>query len=320
MERIKRMAKRKIYTISVVICTLNRPDDLIKTVHSALAQSSLPKEIIIVDAGDLGDLKIELESSIREKGIHFIYWQAKPSTTKQRNIGAKYATGDILFFLDDDIELAEDYFYEIIRIYVEKLDENIGGAIGVNIDLSSQPIQPILLKIYSKIFFLREVKKSGIARLKRSNFPVFVPYPKNVQTCEVMPAGAVSYSRHVFNQFMFDGSHEGYVMAEDVDLSYRVSRAYKLYITPYAKYVHHDSPISQKEVNERERRRIYFTQYFFKKNLSQKSINWIFRYWSLFGLFIFYLYSSIRNGRRELLSAFLSGMKAAKNKNLIFPH
>ena len=131
--------KNKMYTISVVICTLNRPDDLVKTVHSILAQSLLPKEIIIVDAGELGSVRIDLEKLIGQTGIHFHYRKERPSTTRQRNIGADMATGEILFFLDDHIQLFKNYFSEIHEIYLEKKNEDIAGVTGVNTIFHPQP-------------------------------------------------------------------------------------------------------------------------------------------------------------------------------------
>ena len=118
----------------------------------------------------------------------------------------------------------------------------------------------------------------------------------------------------------FDDRLDGYVMAEDVDLSYRISRRYKLYITPNARYVHKHFSLSKNEIVERERRRIYFTQYFFKKNLSQKAVNWVFRYWALFGLFLFYFYIAITNRQRDFIKGFLLGIKKAMKDDLMFPN
>jgi GT2 family glycosyltransferase len=134
-----------------------------------------------------------------------------------------------------------------------------------------------------------------------------------------MASTAVSYLKDVFARFRFDEACDGYVLAEDVDLSYRVSRQHALYTTPHATFTHHRSPVSRVKRQEIERRRVLFTQRFFNKNLSNNPMNWLFRYWALFGLFIKYLYRTFRAGEHDLVLGFLAGIRDAKTGGLLFP-
>ena len=124
------MTGGKRYTTSIVICTLNRAEALFRCIRTILAQTILPQELIIVDAGNIPSLENQIADLIHSTQIQLIYLREKPSTTRQRNIGIKTAASDILFFLDDDVLLAETYIEEILRTYASKEDDNIGGARG----------------------------------------------------------------------------------------------------------------------------------------------------------------------------------------------
>lgn len=86
--------------ISVVIPTYNRPKLLLETVRSVLAQSVLPREIIIVDNGtddETGELvTMELKDKVR-------YVRVPPEGLQAaRNAGVSEATSTWVATLDDD--------------------------------------------------------------------------------------------------------------------------------------------------------------------------------------------------------------------------
>ena len=86
---------------SVIICTMNRFDDLIKALHSIFKQSILPDELIIVDDGNLN--QDELRSLVPGQ-IELKYTKKDtPGLTRSRNVGIGIASGDVLFFFDDDV-------------------------------------------------------------------------------------------------------------------------------------------------------------------------------------------------------------------------
>lgn len=91
--------------ISLVIPTLNRYDSLTTILTNLSTWRTQPREIIIVDQtegviglGDYPDLS-DSQRSIR----HIKLNAAGPCIA--RNMGARYAAGDILWFLDDDMYL-----------------------------------------------------------------------------------------------------------------------------------------------------------------------------------------------------------------------
>jgi glycosyltransferase involved in cell wall biosynthesis len=87
-------------TISVIIPTYNRENDLKYAVNSVLAQTVLPKEIIIVNDGERLAIFEELSNS--SALIKVLHNETKSGANYSRNRGAQLACGDILMFLDDD--------------------------------------------------------------------------------------------------------------------------------------------------------------------------------------------------------------------------
>lgn len=104
--------------MTLIIATLNRPDDLKNTIQSYLRQKTLPDEVIVVDQSSSEIARkqiIDYVNTIESFKIKYIY-QDVPSLTYARNNGVKNASYDILVFSDDDIELVEDTLGEVKKI------------------------------------------------------------------------------------------------------------------------------------------------------------------------------------------------------------
>ena len=112
---------------SIIICTRNRLHDLITLFSSLAQQTEKPHEIIIIDSSD-----IQLaENGVFQNIVHAlpgtcIYKHTKPGLTYQRNIGIACATGDIIYFFDDDVVL-EPRYVEYMNAIFQKYPEYAGG-------------------------------------------------------------------------------------------------------------------------------------------------------------------------------------------------
>lgn len=85
---------------SIVIPTYNRAELLAKTLDSALAQTFVDFEVLIIDDGST-DATMEVVSSINDPRIKYVY-QENGERGKARNTGVKIAEGNYIFFLDSD--------------------------------------------------------------------------------------------------------------------------------------------------------------------------------------------------------------------------
>lgn len=303
-------------TSSFIICTKDRLLDLQDCLKSIVQQTILPDEVIIIDASE-DNISAENQKNSKDilsDKIKLIFIRSKPSTTRQRNIGIDHANGDIVFFLDDDVILEPDYHAKMLEVYELKKEENIGGVRGSFSNYESMKGK-WCEKIFRKFFFMRDDLINGRSRILPSLSPISILMPDRVIEVEYMPTCICSYYKKVLDKFRFDESLDRYALAEDWDLSYRVSRRYKLYQTPYACLFHKGSPISR--VKEREFRRLLIrnSYYIAKKHIPKGDMKWLAYYWSVAGYVIFTFIRGIRNFNFNELIGVLDGIKGIiKNK------
>lgn len=300
---------RTIFSTSCIICTKDRPDDLKACIKSIEKQTIKPNEIIIVDAGKIKGLESQIIEITKNSGIKLIYLYTKPGLPSQRNLGVKHASGEIIFFFDDDVILDENYIEEILKVYKLKQNENIGGVQGTIKNLKPSPF---LKYIFERLFMIGCRVKEGKAGLLPSGFPLIVCNPSDIVETEIQLGCCASFKREIFNRFQFDEKLEklsNYALKEDLDFSYRVSRYYKMFQTPYATLFHRESPVSRINLARYSELRVLNNYYFFKKSIPQTVFNKICYILANIGLII----GSLNNPYR--LCGILEGIsKLMKNK------
>src|SRR5438046_10628751 len=116
--------------ITCVIPSLGRGKILCDTIRMLFVQSHKPHEIIIVDQTETYDEEIRRTlSEWSEKGCIRWLHQTEPNASLARNVGALAATGVVLLFLDDDIEIGTDFVAAHARNYGDH--KVVGGAAQV---------------------------------------------------------------------------------------------------------------------------------------------------------------------------------------------
>ncbi|MBL7494061.1 glycosyltransferase family 2 protein [Frankia sp. AgB1.9] len=114
-------------TASVVICayTLRRWDDLTAAVVSVRAQSVTASDIIVVI--DHNEELLERALSSFSDAI-VVPNAGKPGLSGARNTGVERATGDVVFFLDDDARAQPDWLEHMLAHYADPAVQGVGGA------------------------------------------------------------------------------------------------------------------------------------------------------------------------------------------------
>ena len=125
--------------VSVVIPTYNRELQIFfRAFDSVLKQTVLPKEIVVVDSGNIEEysrsIKDTVESvSVEGVDIKYIRSEKRLNGSEARNLGASYCTGTYYCFLDDD----DEWYPEKLESQLPMFTEGV-GLVSSNYDLESE--------------------------------------------------------------------------------------------------------------------------------------------------------------------------------------
>lgn len=119
--------------VSVIISTYNRPELLEKTIESLKQQDFSGYEVIVVDNACSDNMRILLESQIRDADICrcSIKYIQEPNIGlhNARHAGAKIAQGEILLYVDDDVITDKNLLQEVVEPYSDPDVGCVGGKI-----------------------------------------------------------------------------------------------------------------------------------------------------------------------------------------------
>lgn len=110
--------------LSLIITTYNWPRALKLTLESVLAQSRLPDEVIVADDGsgpDTGRVVKEALGPSSVKWAHVRHPDAGIRQARIKNLGARYATGSYLVFIDHDVVLHPEFIADHITAAEERV-------------------------------------------------------------------------------------------------------------------------------------------------------------------------------------------------------
>ncbi len=230
----------KPLSCSVIIATLDRAASLRVVLHCLANQTRLPAEAVIAVVGNghpFGGAAIpSCPFPVR------ILRCPEKSSALQRNQAAAVATGDVLAFLDDDIEFGTELFARVLG-HFEQLPEAKLGAVSPHIANANGPVPGRLTRWYYTLQagyadadFGGRLFGPGINcfPLHRANGPELIPVEWLPATCLFMRAAL--FDRHRFPQFA------GYSFAEDVHLTARVAHEAPLYFLREPTILHHSLP------------------------------------------------------------------------------
>lgn len=258
-------------SFSVVICTLTNYSGLEKCITSICRQTLKPREVIIVHGDKGGNIVERLNPILHANGISLKYVKSVRSLVLQRNMGIDHATGDVVAFLDDDVILEQTYFYHLINVYREKWNDHIGGVQGIIIEISERKSwEP--LEIMNKLFFLDSA--TGKGTLQRSGYPAFCGNKKTLIKVDIFSGCTMSFRREVLLQNRFDENLREFWSMDDVELSYRISRQFDLYQTPFARLRHASSSFSYEGYRKIAKMSVVNRLYLFRKYFSRSKLNW----------------------------------------------
>lgn len=230
--------------ISVVIATNKRAEELKECLDSLEQQTLLPDEVIIAHGGEDFETKKLVEELIadgkyRIKLEYFNFGLLGAAT--QRNKGVERVIGDIVVFLDDDIVCQPDFIKEITEIFKEDIENAIGGVSGTIVNQTYTPLNKINKRLFD-LCVKREERSISYAGKLVGPAVNFLPEDSNnvKQQVDWLPSGCCAYRKNIFLNYRFNEDFKGYSFIEDVELSSRIGKKYKLMNTTKGRCYHKD--------------------------------------------------------------------------------
>lgn len=201
-------------SISVVIPTHNGARTLAQCLQAIRSGSSSPCEIIVVD-----DASTENSAEIADQfGCRVIRQRENIGAARAKNVGARSAVGDILFFTDDDVALARDALTQIASDFE---DASLDGVVGLF--TSASPFRDFASQ--------------------QKNLWMLFSYERFVarQHIGLFYTSVAAIRRRVFNELGgFDENYTGASIAEDTEFGQRVWGAgHRIILDPNLRATHH---------------------------------------------------------------------------------
>ncbi len=242
-------------TISVVIVTYKRPDDLKNCLQTVLKQTLLPQEVFVIDNAKDSATKNLVEgksNDFKKKGValNYIPNTREDSLMTARNLGAELSSGSFVSMVDDDLLLDRDYHKEIMRVF-----NTYPKALGVqgycqttkeaHPTTKKRGIKERVLDLYGRVFQASVLLEKNSCKVLPS-LAVTYPYPsiKKVINCQWLAGGAAVYKREALQEFPFDENLKRFAWGFDQEHPYLIFKKYpeSLFLTPFAKWWDNASP------------------------------------------------------------------------------
>lgn len=228
-------------TVTVVIATIDRAEDLRITLEDWRKGTVLPTEIRVVDASDNNETETICRQSWEPLTVTYMRSVVK-SAAKQRNAGAEGCETDLIAFCDDDIELPSDALEKLIEVFERDPEGQIGGVAGVIIGLHHKPPGRLLKKYYRiQAGYYHEHYGGRFFGAGINILPTERAEDPELYPSQWLNGGVVVYRAELFSREQFP-EFSGYSFQEDANLSARIGRTHKLYFHRGVRYIHKGSP------------------------------------------------------------------------------
>ena len=140
-EKRELVDELKYHTLSIIIPSKDHPAVLFRCLDSLLEQTktTCSYEIILVDNGSGEENRLKIEEKVKAlncrtdscfAGCRYLYEQMDFNFSKMCNLGAENATGQILLFLNDDMEIIRQ---DWMNLMMKKAVLPYAGAVGVKL-------------------------------------------------------------------------------------------------------------------------------------------------------------------------------------------
>lgn len=250
--------------ISAVIATKGRPARLRATLDSMSRCEPPPAEVIVVDGDPAGSARAVAESLTAVDGpirLPVRWVPSEPGLTTQRNQGLELVGGEVVAFVDDDVDFDHGVFRVLGRVY---RDSSVVGATGWVVEDQGRRFGNTRSAVRR---FLPGGGEEG--RMTRFGYPRRIQAPNRERDVEFMLGSLMTARTEAARRVRFDERLSGYGLAEDEDFSYRLSRLGRIRYVPDAVIRHEGTGARASASREFNRSVVVNRAYLFRKNFPQ---------------------------------------------------
>ncbi len=266
--------------LTIIIPTYKREHVLCSTINSVLQNiensllSENDVELLIIDQTrehipEVSDFLMEIS---KRDNVHYIL-EPMPNLPNARNIGIQQSSGDIILFLDDDVELHNGFIDFLINCYDNPVVSSVVGGVtlvnqsGENILLQNNNC----LKKTARAFLVNTVGHRRAFCISSLGFILSETDSEREGWVDAGRGCNMSFRRAVFDKInLFDTSYRGNALREETDLFCRMKKAgLRVWYCPSMRVSHKmsDTGGCRYEQSMQYWRTYFFNQcYFYLKN------------------------------------------------------
>ena len=205
--------------------------------ENLLNQMVLPNLIVIIDSSsDSKTEKLVSDSDLKLK-TKLVYVKSAPGLPIQRNIGIeivfennKDTKLEVVSFIDDDIELASDYFYNLVSDL-----ENLGNFVAIT-GTTNLP-SPDRISVFDRFFLIKSKVQGKVLRSGQTSQPFS---KEGVCITEWIPGLSMNINPKFLEIEKFEESIRMY--GEDLEFSLRLRKYGSLHCSANLRYSHRNAP------------------------------------------------------------------------------
>ena len=297
-------------TLSIVIPTKNRPNELLAMLNSLIIQTHLPNQIIIVDQSSKENIIKDKLPSLLELNkikLNYIHDQNITGLVNAKAFAIKHNTCNIISFFDDDIVLESGYLKAIFLAF--KQHPKINGANGLILNTPNQNIIKRLFFRFTHLGLYKDNRQRVSKQCSNDNLNI----PKKVNN---LSGGLSSWRSEVFEKVKFDILNKFHSF-EDVEYSIRFQKKFpnSMFLIPGAKLFHFHAAGNRESKIKQISNHVEESILLFKKNnnFSNLGIDLL--------LIVFYfkinaIFLSIKYHEKNFIISFFKGIRTGLSKKI----
>jgi GT2 family glycosyltransferase len=202
------------HTVSVIICTRDRPEQLDRCLATLAGQTFQPHEVLVVDNASSTTETAEVVS----RHGHIYLREDRAGLSHARNTGIAAASGDIVAFTDDDTVLHPDW---LLRLEAAFDTDHVWAATGLVIPAELRTEAQCIFELgwsFGHGFVRKDYDASYYQKTRMRGTP----------TWEFGAGASMAFRRDIFNKIGLFDPHLGAGASgcsEDSEIWYRILRA-----------------------------------------------------------------------------------------------